>query len=173
MDTFEKLSAIDVSQHIEKKGQLDYLPWAAAWVELLKVYPDSEYRSVGTNKYDDGTIEVNMSVTVNGKERSMWLPVMDHRNKAIQNPSARDVSDAKMRCLVKCIAMHGLGISLYTHDLELPEQKPEISPAVRLGKATNLKQLAEIWKSLTPEERAEYAAIKDEYKMRLESDGDH
>jgi hypothetical protein len=31
----------------------------------------------------------------------MWLPVMDHRNKAIQNPDAFARNTCKMRCLVK------------------------------------------------------------------------
>ena len=39
-------------------------------------------------------------VTVGEKTHEMTLPVMDHRNKAIQNPNARDISDAQMRCLV-------------------------------------------------------------------------
>jgi len=45
--------------------------------------------------------------------------VMDHRNKAIVNPTSRDVSDARMRCLVKCIALFGLGFSLYAGE-DLP-----------------------------------------------------
>ena len=38
---------------------------------------------------------------------------MNFKNDAIKNPDAREISDAKMRCLVKTIAMFGLGARLY------------------------------------------------------------
>jgi len=50
----------------------------------------------------------------------MWLPVMDNRNKAVPNPTSRDISDARMRCLVKAIAMHGLGAYIYAGE-DLPQ----------------------------------------------------
>ena len=56
---------------------------------------------------------VKAGVTVGELTHEMTLPVMDNRNKAIQNPNARDISDAQMRCFVKAIAMHGIGIGLY------------------------------------------------------------
>ena len=55
------------------------------------------------------------------KTHPMWLPVMDNRNKAVPNPTSRDISDARMRCLVKAIAMHGLGAYIYAgEDLPAP-----------------------------------------------------
>ena len=59
---------------------------------------------------------VKAGVTVRDITHEMQLPVMDHRNKAITTPNARDVSDVQMRCLVKSIAMHGVGIGLYLGD---------------------------------------------------------
>ena len=107
------LSAIDVSKHIEKKGQLSYLSWAYAWGTLMTHYPDASYCYFEPNIDQNGTVEVEVELTIEGITRRMWLPVMDHRNKAIVNPTSRDVSDARMRCLVKCIALFGLGFSLY------------------------------------------------------------
>jgi hypothetical protein len=49
----------------------------------------------------------------------MWLPVMDFRHKAIANPDARAISDAKMRCMVKCFALFGLGHYIYAGE-DLP-----------------------------------------------------
>jgi hypothetical protein len=66
------------------------------------------------------TVEVSVSVSVKGITHTMWLPVMDNRNKSIVNPTSRDISDARMRCLVKCIAMFGLGIYLYAGE-DLPQ----------------------------------------------------
>ena len=114
-NVWQTLSKIDVSNHIETKGGLHYLSWAWAWSTLCEHYPDSTY------SYNDepiwcektNTVEVEVTVTVEGKSISMWLPVMDYRNKAIENPTSRDISDARIRCLVKAIAMHGLGMCLY------------------------------------------------------------
>ena len=120
---FAKLSKIDVSKHIEKKGQLSYLSWAWAWGVLMEHYHDANY-SFGENEiHADGSVTVHCSLTVEGITRAMWLPVMDNRNKSIQNPTSRDISDAKMRCLVKAIAIFGLGHRLYTNeDLPRTEQ---------------------------------------------------
>ena len=58
----------------------------------------------------------------------MWLPVMDNRNNAISNPTSRQISDAKMRCLVKCIAMFGLGHYIFAGE-DLPSEKKESGSA--------------------------------------------
>tara|TARA_R100000329_G_scaffold149657_1_gene140714 strand:- start:98 stop:562 length:465 start_codon:yes stop_codon:yes gene_type:complete len=57
----------------------------------------------------------------------MWLPVMDYKNNAVENPSARQVSDTKMRCLVKCLAMFGLGHYIYAGE-DLPNADEETKP---------------------------------------------
>ena len=49
----------------------------------------------------------------------MWLPVMDYKNKAIVTPDTRAVSDTRMRCLTKCLAMYGLGHYIYAGE-DLP-----------------------------------------------------
>ena len=120
MSTWKTLSAIDVSKNIEKKGNLSYLSWAWAWSTLMEHYPDSNYTYCPPSFLENGTCEVNVSVTVKEKTHSMWLPVMDNRNKAVPNPTSRDISDARMRCLVKAIAMHGLGAYIYAGE-DLPQ----------------------------------------------------
>ena len=52
--------------------------------------------------------------------RHMWLPVMDHRNKAIVNPDKFAINSSKMRCLVKCFSMFGLGHYIYAGE-DLPQ----------------------------------------------------
>ena len=112
------LSRKDVSKGVERKGNLDYLSWAYAWNALVEEYPDSTYYFGEPITFPDGSIMVKAGVTVRDITHEMQLPVMDHRNKAITAPNARDVSDAQMRCLVKAIAMHGVGIGLYLGDLK-------------------------------------------------------
>lgn len=107
------LSKIDVTRHIEKKNGLSYLSWAWAWGVLMREYPHAEYYFPDAEVHGDGTVTVFCTVRIGPCERTMWLPVMDHRNNAIKNPDARKISDTKMRCLVKCLAMFGLGHYIY------------------------------------------------------------
>jgi len=55
----------------------------------------------------------------NSLKRDMWLPVMDHKNKAVINPDACQINKTKMRCLTKCLAMFGLGHYIYAGE-DLP-----------------------------------------------------
>jgi hypothetical protein len=66
---------------------------------------------------------VSCTVTAFNKGVTMHLPVMDNMNKAIKNPDAFAVNKAMMRCLVKAIACHGLGIKVYAGE-DLPDEVP-------------------------------------------------
>jgi len=121
------LSKINVNEHIEKKGNLSYLSWTWAWSTLMEHFPDSYYY-FEDRKLDNGTVEVVCILTVHkGEEsvsRQMWLPVMDHKNNSIVNPSSRMVSDAKMRCLVKACGIMGLGLYVFAGE-DLPAAEKE------------------------------------------------
>ena len=60
-----------------------------------------------------GSFMVWVTVTMFGKPVTCMLPVLDYRNKPISTPNAFDVNTSIMRCLVKAIAMHGLGLYIY------------------------------------------------------------
>ncbi len=51
------------------------------------------------------------------QSHTMWLPVLDFKNKPIANPNAFDINTARMRCLVKCLAMFGLGHYIYAGEI--------------------------------------------------------
>lgn len=141
MNTWKILSEIDCSQHIKKKGKLSYLSWPWAWSTLMENYPDASYTYSPPLFLEDGTCEVSVSVTVKDKTHTMWLPVMDNRNNSIANPTSRDISDARMRCLVKAIAMFGLGAYIYAGE-DLPES---VSTAtVNEDQAIEIKKLVEL-----------------------------
>jgi len=55
---------------------------------------------------------------------------MDNRNNAVMQPNSRAISDTKMRCLVKAIAMFGLGSYIYAGE-DLPQDTTTISPEQR------------------------------------------
>ena len=70
----------------------------------------------------NGYAYVMVSVEIKGVKYTEILPVLDHRNKAVQNPGSDQVNKSLQRCLVKACAMHGLGISLYQGE-DLPDDK--------------------------------------------------
>ena len=120
------LSKIDVSKHVEKKNGLSYLSWAWAWGVLMEHYPHAEYSFSAPEVHPDGTVTIHCDIMIGHCHRSMWLPVMDYKNNAIKNPDARKISDTKMRTLVKCLAMFGLGHRIYAGEDINPPGEPEV-----------------------------------------------
>lgn len=147
---FATLSTISVKDKIERKGNLDYLSWANAWSMLKTNYPDTQrivYESpfTGLNYFTDGTTAyVKVGVLVNGWEHIDYLPIMDFRNNAIPlaKITSMDVNKAIQRSTAKAIAMHGLGLSLWTGE-DIPEPTttaPEViakSELIELTKDTD------------------------------------
>lgn len=119
MSKFEELRKIDVSEHVEKKNGLSYLSWAWAVDTLLLKDPNANWCFNEPKSFGD-SLMVSCSVTAFEKTMTCHLPVLDYRNKAIPNPDAFQVNTAMQRCLVKCIALHGIGLYIYAGE-DLPE----------------------------------------------------
>jgi hypothetical protein len=103
----------------------------------------------------DGTAMVKVSVEIKGDIKTCVLPVMDNRNRAIQNPDAFSVNTAIMRCLAKCIAMFGLGLYIYAGE-DLPEgAAPQVDPdlVALIAGTASLDELTKLFKRLTKEQR--------------------
>lgn len=170
-NTFETLFHLDVNEHVEQKktgkATLSYLSWAWAWAEIKKRYPEASYtiHKFENNLpyvYDEHTgYMVFTEVTIDGITHEMWLPVMDGANKAMKSQpytystkygdksveaaTMFDVNKTIMRCLVKNLAMFGLGLYLYSgEDLPQPEPvKTASDEEVKLLK-NSLKEYAEV-----------------------------
>ena len=126
---YVKLAMVDVSGHIEKKQNLSYLSWPFAVDQLMRHDPQANWEFHAPEMYGE-TMMISCTVTAFGKPIKMHLPVMDHRNQAVKNPDAFVVNKNMMRCLVKAIACHGLGISIYAgEDLPLDEDGNVMKPA--------------------------------------------
>lgn len=129
---YNSLKAIDVRPKAEKKGRADYLSWAHAWDMLKSHYPQAqriiyEQPETGLNYFTDGkTAYVKVGIVVNDLEHIDMLPVMDHRNKSIpiDKIDSFEVNKTIQRATAKAIAMHGLGLSLWTGE-DIPSAKPE------------------------------------------------
>lgn len=151
--SIEKLLQTNVNGHTEKKNNLTYLSWAWAWAEALKADPAATYKvetfqehgqngSCRTVPYMNinGSCMVFVTATLFGKPMTCQLPVMDYKNKAIQEPDAFAVNTAIMRCMTKALSLHGLGLYIYAGE-DLPEEgdvpkkgpAPIISPRGGIG----------------------------------------
>jgi len=120
---FAQLAAIDVSKHVEKKGEFSYLSWPFA-VQQLRMFDETatwevkRFNGLPFLTTDFGTF-VEVAVTVKGVTLSQIHPVLDQDNHVLLAPSAFDINTSIQRCLVKAIAIQGLGISIYSGE-DLP-----------------------------------------------------
>jgi hypothetical protein len=140
---FERLSAINVNEYVEKKDGLTYLSWAWAWSVVKKECPDASYTIMPTDYDEDLGFMCHTSVTIEGQTLEMWLPVMDGKNKSmkkkpytystkygdkqVEAATTFDINKTIMRCLVKNLAMFGLGIYIYAGE-DLPDSEPVKAP---------------------------------------------
>lgn len=149
---FNALSNLDLSDKCEKRDQLTYLSWANAWSEFKSAYPSATYQILknenGLPYFSDPDLGIMVftEVTVDDVTHQMWLPVMDSKNKAmkftpytyqvwdnykkayvektVQACSMFDINKTLMRCLVKNLAMFGLGLYIFQGD-DLPEKSAD------------------------------------------------
>ena len=152
---FNALSNLDLSDKCEKRESLTYLSWANAWSEFKSAYPSATYRILknenGLPYFSDPNLGIMVftEVTVDDVTHQMWLPVMDSKNKAmkltpytyqvwdnykkafvektVQAASMFDINKTLMRCLVKNLAMFGLGLYIFQGD-DLPEKSTDDTP---------------------------------------------
>lgn len=152
MKAFEELFAVNVNDHTEKKKtggtELTYLSWPFAWAEVKRRFPDAQYEIEKFNGLpyvcDPLTgLMVFTKVCIEGVTHEMWLPVMDGANKAmktepytykvksygkevekrVEAATMFDINKTIMRCLVKNLAMFGLGLYIYAgEDLPITEE---------------------------------------------------
>ena len=152
---FNAMSTLDLNDKVEKRDNLTYLSWASAWAEFKSAYPSATYKVVknpvtGLPYFSDPQtgILVFTEVTVDNVTHEMWLPVMNSANKAmrlepysyqvydkfkkqtiektVEAATTFDINKAIMRCLVKNLAMFGLGLYIYSGE-DVPEKTTEES----------------------------------------------
>ena len=211
---FDALKSLDLSDKTEKRDNLSYLSWANAWGEFKAAYPSATYRIVKNPQtqlpyfVDPETgILVFTEVSVDGITHEMWLPVMNGANKAmklepynyqawdsykkayvektVNAASMFDINKTIMRCLVKNLAMFGLGLYIYAGD-DLPEKStmedlPETTPQKPVDKYAGIKTAINSAKDITAlmtlyldhqnevEGNTEIKALLTERKMQLQN----
>jgi hypothetical protein len=146
---FETLSAINVNDKVEQKNGQTYLSWAWAWAEVKKNYPSATYKVVKDEASNMPFVfdphmgyMCSTEVTIQEQTLEMWLPVMDGANKAmkleayeytarygkksVQGATMFDINKTIMRCLVKNLAMFGLGHYIYAGE-DIPQDDKSVA----------------------------------------------
>jgi hypothetical protein len=123
-NTFRSLFQIDVAKYVEMKGQFSYLSWPFAVAQLRLADPTAywEVRRFDGLPYLSTELGffVEVAVTVQGVTLSQIHPVLDHKNRPLLAPTPFDINTSLQRALVKAIALHGLGLSIYAGE-DLPD----------------------------------------------------
>lgn len=152
----------------DDNDKLSYLSWANAWAEFKSAYPSATYRIIKnptTNLpyFSDPNIGIMVytEVSCDGVSHEMWLPVMNGANKAmketpytyqvwdsykkqyvektVQAATMFDINKTIMRCLVKNLAMFGLGLYVYAGEDIPSTDEPNAEPATTKRQQTSIK----------------------------------
>lgn len=163
---YEELYSINVNQYVEQKNGLNYLSWAYAISEICKRYNEEfSYKILKFENnlpyvYDENTgYMVFTEITLCGQTREMWLPVMDNNNKAmlkeqyeyatrtgkktVEKATMFDINKTIMRCLVKNLAMFGLGMYIYAGE-DLPEEEKKEKETPKKCSAEQVARIREL-----------------------------
>lgn len=126
----------------QRSFSLSYLSWAQAWGLVKAIYPDADYKireypnwvrtsdgtfqQAGTLDYRITSVgcEVEVTAIIEGVNYTQKLYPMNAKNEPIPNPSIKDINKAQMRCLVKALALAGLGLEVYAGE-DLPSNEDE------------------------------------------------
>ena len=139
---FSQLAAINVNAYIERKGQFSYLSWPYAVSQLRQFDPQATWEVKRFNGLPYLVTElgvfVEVAVTVRSITLSQLHPVLDGKNRPILVPTSFDINTSIQRCLVKAIALHGLGLAVYAgEDLPLVDTGDENKQGVVTDKTPN------------------------------------
>jgi len=97
-----------------------YVNWMDTVAAAREIYPDLDWEHW---VYDDGgeayffpdkTAEVKVVINIGGVCHPTTLPVTDSKWKAIVNPNAIDINNAKKRCICKALGEMGLYWKLWS-----------------------------------------------------------
>ncbi|MGN1341183.1 MAG: DUF1071 domain-containing protein [Oscillospiraceae bacterium] len=140
---FDTLYEVDVSESIKEKNGYKYLPWSTAWAIVKKHFPGATYDIItdesnnGNIYHTDGkTCWVETTVAINGEVLNEMLPVLDFKNQPITLDKITSFNAGKSikRCLVKNLALFGLGLSLWNGE--------ELSDDAKISRAKKIDEIA-------------------------------
>ena len=126
---YDQLKTIKLE--ISKKNKFNYASWSDVWDAVLSVDPNATYEVHEAPSGFPAFINsmgglVKVSVTIKEVTKTQWLPIMNNYNQSIPKDTIKttDVNKSIQRCLVKCVALFGLGLYIYRGE-DLPEDQSE------------------------------------------------
>lgn len=159
------------------RPDLTYLPWASAWIEVLKVDENATYRIIedkdGNLYHKVGTgavVVVEVSICNSVKREYYPVETMPMQSVKLENMTPTQWNKAVKRGLVKCLALFGLGTNLYLNEEFTEVEKDEIAEDIvsLIGNAASVDELLEIYNlhkeiiSKTPKLVKMFTARKEE-----------
>ena len=147
-EIWKELYEYDVSEYVDTKGMgwgdAEYLSWGVTHTILMELFGSNyswKRKMIGDMPYrllDNGTGEVETTITIHGYERDFFLPIMDFKGDSTRNLDAKTVNNNIMRCFVKNASVNfGLGMRLFSQlkedtknqgDEPEPQQGENITP---------------------------------------------
>ena len=164
---YAEIRKVNVNEHIEQKNGLNYLSWAWAVDQLLQLDSTATWSYGEPVKFGE-TLMVFCTVEAFGKKMTAQLPVMDFRNKAIASPDAMSVNTAMQRCLAKAIALHGLGLYIYTGE-DLPQEDVVEKTKVEAPKQS-ITPIAGALDGFTTDEKDSLSRLAEEITFFVKND---
>jgi hypothetical protein len=164
---YTELQGSNIDQYISKKDtgriKLDYLSWGAAVDFFTKACHALNLDWTYSHEFVDmgarGSF-VSTTITIldaeNGEtvDKTMSLPCMTNTNQAAKDADVTTINKTQMRCLVKCMTLFGLGLSLYLKDFsELDDVKlaSEVKQDEYAKQITEIKRRIKVmWEKLDP-----------------------
>lgn len=104
---------------------------------------------------------VECTITIEGEPYTESLYVMDNNNNAVINPTMKEINKTQKRCLVKALALAGLGLSIYAGE-DLPMADINEADKEREEQRRKQRQMTQL--------QAEYRRLMMELINRLNGD---
>jgi hypothetical protein len=111
---------------------------------------------------------VEVAVTVGGVTRSQLHPILNAQNKPIPQPSSFDINTSLARCLVKAIALHGLGLYIYAgEDLPPGSGEEDGPPELTQADLEHLQELRDASLNGVDALRTAWKALQEPVRVKL------
>lgn len=104
---------------------------------------------------------VECTITIEGEPYTESLYVMDNNNNAVINPTMKEINKTQKRCLVKALALAGLGLSIYAGE-DLPMADINEADKAQEEQRRQQRQMTQL--------QAEYRRLMMELINRLNGD---
>lgn len=150
---YTELQGSNIKEFTSKKdtgrNKLDYLSWGAAVDFFTKgchklnldwTYSHKFIDMGSRGSFVETTITIMDSENGDTVEKTMTLPCMTITNQAAKDADVTVINKTQMRCLVKCMTLFGLGLSLYLKDFS---ELDEVKLATAAREEENAKKLAD------------------------------